>query len=211
MNTSLNDVVVTDSKGRMSKLDRVFIRGSQIVFVIFPDMLGQAPMFKRVALASQGITVAGGLGRGRQAAIGAKGWLLVEGCCCFAAAALAATNPNLCRASHSKCPCSVVSIAARARTCAKPPPTSAVAKTAADAMQGGRGGPGGPMMHPGGGFAPPPFGGGGPPGYGGGGHGPGGFGGGHGPGPIGGPRGPPGGGFGGGPPGGRGGGGRGFY
>ena len=74
MNTSLQDVMMTDPKGRVAKMERVFIRGSQIVLVVFPDLLGQAPMFKRVALAAKGITVAGGLGRGRQAAIGAKGW-----------------------------------------------------------------------------------------------------------------------------------------
>lgn len=78
MNTSLKDVTVTSPRGKVAKLERVFIRGSQIMFVIFPDLLGQAPMFKRVALAAKGISVAGGLGRGRQAAIEAKG----AGCRC---------------------------------------------------------------------------------------------------------------------------------
>ena len=73
MNASLKDVTATGPRGKVSHMERVFIRGSQIVFVVFPDLLGEAPMFRRVALAARGITVAGGLGRGRQAAIGARG------------------------------------------------------------------------------------------------------------------------------------------
>jgi small nuclear ribonucleoprotein D3 len=73
MNTSLTDVTAIDARGRTTKMERVYIRGSQIVLVIFPDMLGQAPMFKRAAAEAAGKVVAGGLGRGRQKAIEAKG------------------------------------------------------------------------------------------------------------------------------------------
>lgn len=73
MNISLKDVIATDPKGAQTKLERIFIRGSQVLMVLFPDAMSKAPFFTRVALASKGIHVAGGLGRGRQAAIGAKG------------------------------------------------------------------------------------------------------------------------------------------
>lgn len=34
--------------GRVSHLDHVFLRGSRIRFMIIPDMLKNAPMFKRI-------------------------------------------------------------------------------------------------------------------------------------------------------------------
>ena len=34
--------------GRISHLDHVFLRGSRIRFMIIPDMLKNAPMFKRI-------------------------------------------------------------------------------------------------------------------------------------------------------------------
>ncbi|CAO3625862.1 unnamed protein product [Cunninghamella echinulata] len=54
---------VTTRDGRVSQLDQVYIRGSSVQFFIVPDMLKNAPMFKRVspsAMKGRGI----GLGRG---------------------------------------------------------------------------------------------------------------------------------------------------
>lgn len=73
MNVAMREVVVMGPDGAVTRMDRVFIRGSQLLFMVFPDAMLRAPFFTRVALASRGITVASGLGRGRQAAIGAKG------------------------------------------------------------------------------------------------------------------------------------------
>jgi len=73
MNISLKDVTATDQHGAVSKLERVFIRGSQVLLVVFPNVFTRAPFFTRVALASQGVSFAGGLGRGRQAAMGVRG------------------------------------------------------------------------------------------------------------------------------------------
>lgn len=73
MNISLKEVTATDPRGAVSRLERVFIRGSQVLLVVFPEIFSKAPFFTRVALASQGVSFAGGLGRGRQAAIGARG------------------------------------------------------------------------------------------------------------------------------------------
>ncbi|EEB06258.2 Sm snRNP core protein Smd3 [Schizosaccharomyces japonicus yFS275] len=46
MNCQLKDISVTARDGRVSHLDQVYIRGSHIRFLIVPDMLKNAPMFK---------------------------------------------------------------------------------------------------------------------------------------------------------------------
>ncbi|OZJ05526.1 hypothetical protein BZG36_01906 [Bifiguratus adelaidae] len=64
MNVQLKEITVTARDGRVSQLDQVYIRGSHVRFFIVPDMLKNAPMFKKVgpgALKGRGI----GLGRGR--------------------------------------------------------------------------------------------------------------------------------------------------
>lgn len=48
MNCHMTGVSFTARDGRTSKLEHVFLRGSQIRFVVLPDMLKNAPMFKRV-------------------------------------------------------------------------------------------------------------------------------------------------------------------
>jgi len=69
MNMVMSNVLVTNPDGTQTGMNKLFIRGSQVVFLILPDMLTRAPMFERVRKASKGIAFAGGLGRGRQAAI----------------------------------------------------------------------------------------------------------------------------------------------
>lgn len=157
MNTSLKEVSSTNREGHVTRLERVYIRGSQIVFVVFPDMLRHAPMFRRLTLASQGKVVAGGLGRGRQAAITAKGaWVRVD-----AQPHLARTAPSAwLRAVAKQQADAAKELAAKARQGGGPQP-------------GGRGtGPppgfGGPLMPmppqmPGGPYAGPPSGMMGPP------------------------------------------------
>ncbi|CAG8595918.1 7521_t:CDS:2 [Paraglomus brasilianum] len=64
MNVQLRDITVTARDGRVSQLDQVYIRGSHVRFFIVPDMLKNAPMFKKVgpnAMKGRGI----GLGRGK--------------------------------------------------------------------------------------------------------------------------------------------------
>jgi small nuclear ribonucleoprotein D3 len=46
MNCQLQNVTVTNRSGQISQLEQVFIRGSMIRFLIVPDMLKNAPMFK---------------------------------------------------------------------------------------------------------------------------------------------------------------------
>ncbi|CAO3610110.1 unnamed protein product [Cunninghamella blakesleeana] len=63
MNIQMKEITVTTRDGRVSQLDQVYIRGSSVRFFIVPDMLKNAPMFKRVspsAMKGRGI----GLGRG---------------------------------------------------------------------------------------------------------------------------------------------------
>ncbi|EAY19185.1 Sm protein [Trichomonas vaginalis G3] len=45
MNVELHDVTYTNSKGVDSHKDKVYIRGSNIVFFVLPDMFANAPMF----------------------------------------------------------------------------------------------------------------------------------------------------------------------
>ncbi|GMI52179.1 hypothetical protein ScalyP_jg4444 [Parmales sp. scaly parma] len=48
MNLVMKKAIYTDAAGRTKTLDSVFIRGSQILFVVLPTMLRHAPMFKRI-------------------------------------------------------------------------------------------------------------------------------------------------------------------
>lgn len=45
MNVEMHDVTFTNSRGEDSHMDKVYIRGSNIVFFILPDMLANSPMF----------------------------------------------------------------------------------------------------------------------------------------------------------------------
>ena len=49
MNMRMDDVTVTKPDGQQFHLRQCFIRGSQVHFVIIPDMLKNSPMFKRIA------------------------------------------------------------------------------------------------------------------------------------------------------------------
>ena len=60
MNCQMTAVTVTYRDGRVAQLENIYIRGSKIRFLILPDMLKNAPMFKN-------------MGRGRGAAAGSAG------------------------------------------------------------------------------------------------------------------------------------------
>ena len=49
MNMRLDDVWVTKRNGKQVRYEQIFIRGSQVRFIIMPDMLKHSPMFKRLA------------------------------------------------------------------------------------------------------------------------------------------------------------------
>jgi len=63
MNCQISNVHVTYRDGRTNELDLVFIRGSKIRFLILPDMLKNAPMFKRGGKTGGG-AAAGGITTG---------------------------------------------------------------------------------------------------------------------------------------------------
>lgn len=48
MNCQLSDVTMVARDGQLSKLEHCYLRGSQIRFFVLPDLLKNAPMFKRV-------------------------------------------------------------------------------------------------------------------------------------------------------------------
>jgi len=72
-NCQLKNVRATARDGRVSHLEHVFIRGGRIRFMIIPDMLKNAPMFKRIdpKLKNKNVPVGVG-GRGRAVAARAK-------------------------------------------------------------------------------------------------------------------------------------------
>ncbi|KAH9452919.1 hypothetical protein MJO28_008167 [Puccinia striiformis f. sp. tritici] len=47
LNISLKEITVTHRDGRVTQLDQVYIRGPMIRLYVVPDMLQNAPMFKR--------------------------------------------------------------------------------------------------------------------------------------------------------------------
>ncbi len=70
MNCQLKDVTCTGRDGRVSQLSHVFIRGSRVRLVVIPDMLKNAPMFKRIDPKFKNKNMALGVGgRGRAAAV----------------------------------------------------------------------------------------------------------------------------------------------
>lgn len=46
-NIQLNECQYTSRSGETSKLEHVYIRGSQVRYVIVPDMLKNSPIFKK--------------------------------------------------------------------------------------------------------------------------------------------------------------------
>mmetsp|Transcript_5669 Transcript_5669/g.9981 ORF Transcript_5669/g.9981 Transcript_5669/m.9981 type:complete len:103 (+) Transcript_5669:70-378(+) len=48
MNVQLRKVQLTRRDGKVTALEHVFIRGSNVRFFILPDMLSNAPMFKKM-------------------------------------------------------------------------------------------------------------------------------------------------------------------
>ena len=70
MNCLLRDAVRTDPNGNVTRCQHVYLRGSQIVFFLFPDMLQHAPMFKRVQLWKKHKGSLPTLGHGGSGAIG---------------------------------------------------------------------------------------------------------------------------------------------
>ena len=48
MNITLSDVVRTARNGQVSKLTSVYLRGGGVRFIALPDLLRNAPVFKKV-------------------------------------------------------------------------------------------------------------------------------------------------------------------
>ena len=68
MNVRLDDVKMTGRDGKVTHLDQLYLRGSQIKFIIVPDMLKNSPMFKKIknqTKAAKQANIAKGKVRGR--------------------------------------------------------------------------------------------------------------------------------------------------
>lgn len=48
MNCQLKEVTMTGSDGRLIKMENVYLRGSLVKFIVLPDLLKNAPAFKKV-------------------------------------------------------------------------------------------------------------------------------------------------------------------
>lgn len=66
MNCQMTQITVTYRDGKVAQLENVYVRGSKIRFLILPDMLKNAPMFKKQ-------TKTGTAGRGKSAILRAQG------------------------------------------------------------------------------------------------------------------------------------------
>lgn len=69
MNCQMTQITVTYRDGHTAHLENVYIRGSKIRFLILPDMLKNAPMFKK----QTGKGLGGTAGRGKAAILRAQG------------------------------------------------------------------------------------------------------------------------------------------
>lgn len=65
-NLQMTDITMTARDGQVSKMQRIFVRGSKVRFMIVPDMLKNAPMFSMTGTQR-------GLGRGKVGMIRAQG------------------------------------------------------------------------------------------------------------------------------------------
>ncbi|XP_011628894.1 small nuclear ribonucleoprotein SmD3b isoform X1 [Amborella trichopoda] len=75
-NCQLESITYTAKDGKVSQLEHVFIRGSKVRFMVIPDMLKNAPMFKRldarIKATNYGKGASLGVGRGRAVAMRAR-------------------------------------------------------------------------------------------------------------------------------------------
>ncbi|KAJ6399732.1 hypothetical protein OIU77_020311 [Salix suchowensis] len=71
-NCQLESITYTAKDGKVSQLEHVFIRGSKVRFMVIPDMLKNAPMFKRLDARIKGKSASLGVGRGRAVAMRSK-------------------------------------------------------------------------------------------------------------------------------------------
>lgn len=65
-NVQLSNVTATGRDGKVTHIEHIFVRGSRVRFIVVPDLLKNAPMFKRIDPRNKMKNVALGVGgRGR--------------------------------------------------------------------------------------------------------------------------------------------------
>ncbi|KII65372.1 Small nuclear ribonucleoprotein Sm D3 [Thelohanellus kitauei] len=90
MNCQLINVTVTAKNGKTSHAEQLYIRGSKIKFFILPDMLKNAPMFKRMVPQKTAVSI----GRGKSAILKAQVAAKVRGADFKAKLATALAKPE---------------------------------------------------------------------------------------------------------------------
>ncbi len=74
MNMTLSDVIRTGRNGQVTKCPTVYLRGSGVRFIALPDLLRNAPAFKKVAnMKAKMEAERGGGGGGAKSAGGSSG------------------------------------------------------------------------------------------------------------------------------------------
>ena len=68
----MSQVTVTFRDGRVTQYENIYIRGSKVRFLILPDMLKNAPMFKNIGNKNKGSSNTGMAGRGKSAILRAQ-------------------------------------------------------------------------------------------------------------------------------------------
>ena len=68
MNCQMTGVTCTYRDGRVAQLENIYIRGSKVRFMILPDMLKNAPMFKNMSKGASNASA----GRGKSAILRAQ-------------------------------------------------------------------------------------------------------------------------------------------
>lgn len=72
MNMTLSEVVRTARNGQVTKLPTVYLRGSGVRFIALPDLLRNAPAFKKVASMKAKMEAERGSGGGQKRKRGAE-------------------------------------------------------------------------------------------------------------------------------------------
>lgn len=66
MNCQLKEVTMTSRVGRVSRLEHVFLRGGTIKFIVLPDILKNAPIFKKIQAMKAGSSSGAASGGGNK-------------------------------------------------------------------------------------------------------------------------------------------------
>jgi small nuclear ribonucleoprotein D3 len=73
-NCQMQNCTVTDKEGKVAKMQHTYLRGSKIRLIILPDMMRNAPMFRRFDPKNKQRHVGIGMGTIREGILGPQGY-----------------------------------------------------------------------------------------------------------------------------------------